>query len=138
MATYPSEAVGDFTTDTFSSMTDRKPDRGFSIRRAYDVIDFTSEAGYERRSLRSRRPKRSFSLEYTNIDGLVKQAIENFYNARSGMFESFTLNLEHVGMAGTATVRFDGDLGIQQVRSGSSNVLQDVYSVSFTLKETFD
>lgn len=138
MATYPSGAVGDFTTDTFSSMSDRKPDRGFSTKRAYDVINFVSEAGYERRSLRTRRPKRTFDLEYTNIDGLVKQAIENFYNARSGSFESFTLNLEHLGMSGSATVRFDGDLGIQQVKSGSSNVLQDIYSVSFTLKETFD
>lgn len=138
MATYPDNAVGDFTTDTFSSMADRKPDRGFSVQSQYNVKTFESEAGYEKRKLRTRRVMRTFDLEYTNIDGLMKQAIQNFYDARFGKYESFTLDLGYLGMTGTITVRFDSDLGIQQVKSGASNVLNDVYSVSFKLKEVYD
>ena len=138
MATYPDNATGDFTISTFSSMADRKPDRGFNIENKYDIKTFKSEAGYEKRKLRTRRMLRSFDLEYTNIDGLAKQAIQNFYDARYGSFESFTLDLDHLGMTGTATVRFDSDLSIQQVKSGAANVLNDIYSVSFKLMETYD
>lgn len=138
MATYPNDAAGDFTTDTFTSMINRKPDRGFDIERQYDVNIFKSEAGYEKRTLGTRRVMRSFNLEYSSIDGLVKQAIQNFYDARYGRFESFTLDLDHLGMTGTVTVRFDSDLSIQQIKSGSANVLNDVYTVSFKLMETYD
>ena len=138
MATFPDNAVGDFTTSTFSSMADRKPDRGFEVRNKYDVNTFKSEAGYEKRKLITRRVMRSFELSYTNIDGLAKQAIQNFYDARFGTFDSFTLDLDYLGMSGAVTVRFDGDLSIQQVKSGAANVLNDVYSVSFSLMETYD
>jgi hypothetical protein len=137
MAIYPTDAVGSFTTATFTSMANRKPDRGYSERRAYDIIPFTSEAGYEKRTLRTRRSKRSFSLRYSNIDGLMKQAIENFYIARNGEFESFTFDLSHVGQSGTINVRFDGDLNLQEVKSGNDSILDNVYDVSFTLLETY-
>jgi hypothetical protein len=139
MATYPSDATGSFTTANFSSMTDRKPDRGFSEQRRYSTVTFESEAGYEKRRLRSRRSKRAFDLKYTNITGLEKEAIESFYNARAGDFEAFTLNLEHVNESGNLTVRFDGPLQINQIYADTSaNILSNFYTVSFRLQETYD
>lgn len=136
MATYPIDAVPNSPTATFSSMADKKPDRGYSYDREYNVINFESEAGYERRSLRTRRAKRSYSLEYTNVSGLVRQAIENFYIARSGSFESFLLDLSHVGDTGSIYVRFEGSLNVKEVKSGNGSA-QDVYTISFDLIETY-
>jgi hypothetical protein len=138
MATYPTEATSLFTTDSFTSMADRKPDRGYSSDREYNTILFETESGYEKRRLRSRRSKRTYDLQYTNVTGLEKYAIENFYAQRSGNFESFYLDLEHLNEAGTVRVRFDGALKIEHVLSAGSNVLQNFYTVSFTLKETYD
>lgn len=139
MATYPSDAVGPFTTATFGTMADRKPDRGFTEQRLYSTVTFESEAGYEKRRLRSRRSKRAFDLKYTNITGLEKSAIETFYNNRAGDFEAFTFNLEHVNESGNLTVRFDGPLQINQVYADTSaNILSNFYTVSFKLQETYD
>jgi hypothetical protein len=138
MATYPDDATGSFTLPDFSSMADKKPDKGFSEELEFQTVKFDTEAGYEKRRLVSRRGKRKFSLRYTNVNGLAKQAIQNFYRARSGDFESFTFDLGHLGQSGTATVRFEGTLKINEVRSGGANVIQDVYSVSFDLQETYD
>jgi hypothetical protein len=138
MATYPTDATSLFTTDRFSSMADRKPDRGFSSQNEFNTIIFESESGYEKRRLRSRRSKRSYDLQYGNITGLEKYAIENFYSSRSGSFEAFYLNLEHLNEAGTIRVRFDGPVKVDHVLSTGSNVLENFYSVSFTLKETYD
>jgi hypothetical protein len=137
MAIYPNDATGSFTTATFTSMADRKPDRGFSEDRAFDIINFTSEAGYEKRSLRSRRSKRRFALSYSNVNGLVKQAIENFFIARSGEFESFTFDLSYIGQSGTINARFDGGLSIQEVKSGNASILDNFYNISFQLVETY-
>lgn len=126
------------TDDRFSSMADKKPDAGFSLKRAFDTILFESQAGYEKRRLRSRRSKRTFELQYTNLHGVGKKAIDNFYTARSGNFDSFLFDLSHISESGTATVRFDGDLNIQQVLSASSNLRDNFFTVSFTLKEVFD
>ena len=139
MATYPTDASSiPFTTSSFTSMADRKPDTGYSIERAYNTVIFESEVGYEKRRLRSRRPKRNIALTYTNITGLAKLAIENFYNDRSGEFESFTFDLSHVNDSGTMLVRFDGSLQIDHVLSSDSNLLLNFYTVSFKLKETYD
>ena len=138
MASYPTGAAGAFTTASFSTMADRKPDTGYSIDRTYNSIIFESESGYEKRRLRSRRAKRNINLTYTNITGLEKSAIENFYNARSGEFESFTFDLSHVNDSGTITVRFDGPLQVNHVLSSDSNILLNFYTVSFKLKETYD
>jgi len=138
MASYPTGAVGPFTTASFSTMEDRKPDTGYSIDRMYNSIIFESESGYEKRRLRSRRAKRNINLTYTNITGLEKAAIENFYNARSGEFESFTFDLSHVNDSGTMTVRFDGGLQVNHVLSSDANILLNFYTVSFKLKETYD
>jgi hypothetical protein len=138
MATYPTDATSLFSTDRFTSMADRKPDKGYGTQREYNTIIFESESGYEKRRLRSRRSKRSYELQYTNITGLEKFAIENFYAQRSGSFDSFYLDLEHLNETGTVRVRFDGALKIDHVLSAGSNVLENFYSVSFTLKETYD
>jgi len=124
--------------DRFSSMADRKPDKGIASTRKSDTIIFESQAGYEKRRLRSRRSKREYDLSYTNITGIEKTAIENFYNARSGEYEAFTFDLSHINEAGTITTRFDGPLTVQQVLSNGPELVSNFYVVSFKLKETYD
>ena len=126
------------TSDRFTSMADRKPDKGFTAERSFDTITFNSQAGYEKRRLRSRRSKRNYSLNYTNITGIEKTAIENFYNARSGEFEAFTFDLSHINESGTITTRFDGPLSVTQVLSTGANLTQNFYTVAFKLQETYD
>lgn len=138
MAIYPNDAVGLFTTDSFTSMADVKPDSGFTSSQEFNTIIFESESGYEKRRLRSRRGKRMFSLKYTNVTGLEKTAIERFYRERSGSFSSFNLDLAHINESGTVRVRFEGSLKIDHVLSTGANALQNYYTVSFDVKETFD
>ena len=126
------------TLDRFNSMADRKPDKGFSSQRKFDTISFESQAGYEKRRLRSRRSKRSYDLTYTNVTGSEKTAIENFYNARSGEFEAFTFDLTHLNEAGTITTRFEGPLTVNQIHSAGSNLTENFFTVSFKLQETYD
>jgi len=126
------------SADRFNSMADRKPDKGFNSQRTFDSIKFTSQAGYEKRRLRSRRSKRSYDLSYTNVTGIEKNAIENFYNARSGEFEAFTFDLSHINESGTITTRFDGPLSINHVASAGSNLTENFYTVTFKLQETYD
>lgn len=132
---FDSEVV---SADRFNSMVDRRPDKGFSSQRKFDTIRFESQAGYEKRRLRSRRSKRSYDLSYTNITGVEKTAIENFYNARSGEFQAFTFDLTHINETGTITTRFDGPLSVQQVHSAGDQLTENFYTVSFKLQETYD
>lgn len=138
MFSYPAGASGPFTTTGFSTMSDRKPDKGFSSDRIYLTSDFESESGYEKSRLRSRRPKRNYNLTYTNIDGLIKTSIENFYHARSGNYEAFVFDLDHVSETGNITVKFDGALSITHILTSGSNLLNSFYTVTFKLKETYD
>lgn len=126
------------TSDRFNSMIDRKPDRGITSERSFDSIKFESQAGYEKRRLRSRRSKRKYSLSYTNVTGIEKTAIEDFYTARSGEFQAFSFDLSHINEAGTITTRFDGPLKIQQVLSTGPNLIQNFYTVEFNLQEVYD
>lgn len=128
------------TYDRFTSMADRKPDRGFSTSTEFDVVNFVSQAGYEKRRLRSRRSKRNFDLTYTNISGVEKNAIEQFYRARNGSYETFTFDLTHINELGTIQSRFDGNLGITHVFSNASNtsLQQNYYTVKFKLQEVYD
>lgn len=126
------------SSDRFNSMADRRPDKGFNSQRVFDSIKFTSQSGYEKRRLRSRRSKRSYDLQYTNVTGIEKNAIENFYNARSGEFEAFTFDLSHINESGTITTRFEGPLSINHVASAGSNLTENFYTVSFKLQETYD
>jgi len=126
------------TQDRFTSMADRKPDRGISSQRIFDVTTFASQAGYEKRRLKSRRSKRSYDISYTAITGVEKTAIENFYNARSGTFESFSFDLSHINESGTITTRFEGPLSVEQTYSNGSRLIDNYYTVSFKLQEVFD
>ena len=135
MASFPSGATYIFG-GTVYSMSDRRPDRGYGTSIEFPVSTFTSQAGYEARRLLSRRSKRTFNLEYTNISGPYKSAIENFYKARGGTWESFEFDLSYAGQTGIIFVRFDGALSINQVLT-SNDEINDFYNVSFSLKETF-
>jgi hypothetical protein len=126
------------TIDRFTSMADRKPDNGIESQRTFDVTTFASQAGYEKRRLKSRRSKRNYQLSYTAVTGVEKTAIENFYNARSGQFESFSFDLSHINESGTITTRFEGPLSIEQTYSVGSRLIDNFYTVSFTLQEVFD
>jgi len=124
--------------DFLNSMESRKPDRGNETSKTFDVIKFESQAGYEKRRLRSRRPKREFSLEYTNVSGLEKEAIETFYNNRNGDYESFFFNMAHINEPGTIITRFEGPLDINHEHSFDGTRQNNFYTIGFALKEVFD
>jgi hypothetical protein len=121
----------------FTDMRDRKPSNGYSINREFAVSKFESQAGYERRRLTSRRSRRSFELTYTNVTGVEKQAIEDFYIARNGEYETFTFDLSHINSTGTVRTRFDGPLDITQVISSGTDLTQNIYIVKLRLREDY-
>ena len=126
MATYPTDA----------SMTDRKPDRGYSVGREFNVTNFVTQAGYEKRKLKTRRSKRKYTLTYNNITEARKENIVSFYDSRSGPFESFTLDLTHLNLTGSINVRFEGDLTVTHVVSGDTTA-NDIFNISFNLVEAY-
>jgi hypothetical protein len=126
------------TLDRFTSMADRKPDKGFNRTESFDVATFTSQAGYEKRRLKSRRSKRAYSLTYTNITGIERTAIEEFYRARNGTFEAFTFDLSHLNDSGTINARFEGPLSVTQVLSTGTALVDNFFTVSFGISEVFD
>ena len=126
------------TNDRFNSMVDRKPDTGFQTQESFQSAIFTSQAGYEKRRLKSRRSKRNYTLTYSNISGIERTAIEEFYRARSGDFESFTFDLSHLNDSGTLNARFEGALDIQQILSSGTSLTENFYTVSFKLQEVYD
>lgn len=135
MSNFPVDATYTFNSVGYS-MVNRKPDRGFGTSIGYESARFTSQSGYERTRLISRRSKRELSLSYTNISGVYKQALENFYKARSGEYETFEFDLSHVGETGTILVRFSGELKITNIITADT-LLNSIYSVSFNLVETY-
>ena len=126
------------TKDRFNSMIDRKPDTGFSRSETFDVATFTSQAGYEKRRLKSRRSKRIYQLTYTNITGIERTAIEEFYRARNGTYESFNFDLSHLSDSGTINARFEGPLSVTQVLSTGTALVDNFFTVSFGISEVFD
>ena len=135
MASFPLEATYSLNGTEYT-MVDKKPNRGYNIQNQFPVSTFTSQAGYEARRLLSRRSKRSFTFNYTNLSGPYKQAIENFYSARGGTWESFEFDLSYAGQNGIIFVRFDGPLSVTEVQT-SLDEINDFYNVSFNLQETF-
>jgi hypothetical protein len=132
-----------FTTEStyttrFTDMRDRKPNNGFMIQDQFNVSKYSSQAGYEKRRLMSRRPKRNFQLTYTNVTGIEKEAIQNFYRARNGEFETFTFDLTHINDTGTVRTRFNGPLEIQQVISSGTALTQNYYNVRLSFQEDFN
>ncbi len=135
MAQFPSEATYTLGGTTYT-MSNRKPDRGYSFTRSFNSSIFTSQIGYEKRRSISRRAKRAFSFSYDNVSGPYKAAIENFYNNRGGEVESFEFDLSYAGQSGTIIARFNGPLNISQVLT-SNDEINDFYTISFDLQETF-
>lgn len=121
----------------FADMRDRKPSNGFVLDREFKVNKFETQSGYEKRRLMSRRPRRGFELTYTNITGVEKQAIEDFYTQRSGEFETFTFDLAHINSSGTVRARFEGPLEVDQVISGGSALTDNFFTVKIKIKEDF-
>jgi hypothetical protein len=108
-------------------------------QQSFNISKYSSQVGYEKRRLMSRRPKRSYQIAYTNVTGVEKQAIENFYRARNGEYETFTFDLTHINDSGTVRCRFNGPLEIQQVISGgASNPTKNIYNIRLNLQEDFD
>jgi hypothetical protein len=122
-----------------TSMADRKVDRGYSYTRESDVKVNKFIAGYEKRKLFSRRLRRKWNLSYTSISGVEKEAIDNFYIARSGMYEAFSFDLSHLNESGFATVVFDAPPQITNLISGTSyDLTQSYFNVTMVLREVDD
>lgn len=125
-------------TGRLSDMRDRKPNNGFMIQNQFNISKYATQVGYEKRRLLSRRQKRSYQLTYTSVSGVEKEAVENFYRARNGEYETFTFDLTHINDTGTVRTRFNGPLEIQQVISAGPALTQNFYNIRFSLQEDFD
>jgi hypothetical protein len=125
-------------TTRLTDMRYRKPSNGYATQTQFNVAKWSSQAGYEKRRLLSRRAKRSYQLNYTNISGVERQAIENFYSARSGEFDTFTFDLTHINQSGTVRCRFNGPIEVQQVFSKGNTIVDNFYNIRFNLQEDFD
>lgn len=126
MALYP---------DDISGLSSRKPDRGFIQRKQYLTSDYQTQTGYEKRRLLSRRPKREYSLTYSNITASLKEALESFYDSMSGGFSTFSFDLTHVNETGTIRVKFNGSIDISHIVSRNSS---NIYTISVNLIEDYD
>ena len=135
MARVPSEATYSEGPTTYT-MSNKRPDRNFSINETFNNATFTSQNGYQRTRAISRRSKRQFQVKYTNISGAYKQALENFYRARGGDYDSFEFDLSYIGLSGSIQVRFNNDFSVSEVLTTTS-IVTSVYNVSFTLTESY-
>lgn len=122
-----------------TSIEDRKVDRGFSYTREPEMRATKYIAGYEKRRLITRRLKRAWTWRYTNINGIEKEAIEQFYLARSGTYEAFSLDLSHLNEQGLATVVFNKPISVTNVLSASpEDLTQNFYNVDIEVREIDD
>jgi hypothetical protein len=124
-------------TTRLTDMRYRKPSNGYTTQNQFNVSKYSTQAGYEKRRLLSRRPKRNFQLSYNVISGVERQAIENFYSARNGEYEAFTFDLTHINQTGTVNCRFNGPIDIQQIISKGSSLTENFYNIKFNLQEDF-
>ena len=122
-------------TDRCSNMADRRPDKGYGEERQFQVLSFEAESGYEKRRLRTRKVKRQYSLTYTNVSGLEKNAIRDFYDARFGNFEAFSFDLDHLNQTGTINVRFKDNLKIKHVLDVGTADIDKFYTINIQLQE---
>ena len=120
-----------------TDMRYRRPSNGYTTQTQFNVAKYSTQAGYEKRRLLTRRGKRSYQLTYTNVTGIEKQAIENFYSARNGEYEAFTFDLTHINQTGTVRCRFNGAIDVQQVVSRGTRLIDNFYTIRFNLQEDF-
>lgn len=124
--------------DRCRDLSDIKPDSGFKVTPDFLYLSFESQAGYEKRRSVSRKKKRTWELQYTNKSGTVKNAMETFFDARLGGFESFYFDLTHVNEeSGTAITRFE-KLDISHNLSRGTQLDDNFYNINVTLKEVDD
>jgi hypothetical protein len=135
MATYPNDATTTITSTTYS-LSGRKPDRGFTYDIEYPINVFVSQSGHEKRNSVSRRPKRTYALRYTNIQGGYVQALNDFYKSVHGNLNSFYFDTAHIGQSGLVMVRFEGKLSISEVQS-TLEMASSIYNVQFNFVETY-
>jgi hypothetical protein len=122
-----------------TSIADRKADKGYSYTSEPQVKTTSFIAGYEKRRLITRRLKRKWTFGYTNITGIEKEAIEYFYRAVNGTFQSFSFDLSHLNYSGLATVVFDSSPQFTSVLSASATDLsQNFYTVGMVFREVDD
>lgn len=132
---YPNDASYSGTVQY--TMLDKKPDRGLSISTSYPLNKkFTSQAGYEKSTVGTRRSSREFSIRYTNLPSPYAFAIENFFKNAAGDHETFEFDLTHINKTGNILVKFNSQLSSTQVLA-TDNLETGVYSVEFSLKESF-
>lgn len=137
MASFPTDATYD-SGSTITYLSNRKPDKGLSINNGFKVQEFISQAQYNKRTLLTRKSFRTFNLTYTNINGYYKAAIENFYNARFGNFESFSFDTSYINLSGTITVKFGDDgLNITKVQDSTTSLYDTIYTITFSLNEVY-
>jgi len=121
-----------------ANLAHKTPDRGFKEGKEFKNIIFESQGGYEKRRMVSRRPKRSWELQYTNINGIEKEALDNFYNNCNGEFLTFRFDLSHIQQNGEINVRFDGGLDFTEVASLGPDIIDQIYNVGLKLREVYD
>ena len=107
----------------------RKPDINTKTSEKYLTNTITLGQGYEKTIINSRKPMREYMLVYKNIHESDMQRIKDFYRARSGTFQTFIFNLEHINESGSIRVKFKNDLKIEIVGVG------DYYSVTIEIRE---
>lgn len=135
MAQFPNDATV-IINGTSYQMKNRRPDKGLQSSLQYSTNIFTSQSGHEKRSAKSRRSKRTFSLSYTNITGAYKIALENFFRDRLGETESFEFDLTYIGLSGSILTRLSGNISSSQILA-TLDPETSFYTVSFNLEETF-
>lgn len=135
-AYFPSEVT--YTGSSGSIvLTNRKPDRGLPYTSNFNVNTFVSQSGYSKRTLKSRKKLRSFSLTYTNISGYYKNALEAFFDSRFGNYEAFYFDLSYINLSGTISVCFGEDgLNITKVQD-TGDEFTTIYTITFTLNEVY-
>lgn len=130
--------AGNAVTCRRENLSDRNPDKGFGTTKMFDSIVHESIAGYEKRRLVSRRGKREWNFNYTNLNGMEKQALENFYTNRYGIYESFIFDLSHIREVGTVRVRFAESLDISHSATRGGDLDQMYYNIGVKLTEVYD
>lgn len=121
-----------------NDMSDRSPDKGFTVDKRIDVSKYKSIAGYEKRRLISRRPERTWNFTYGKVSGIEKQAIETFWDNRFNDYEAFFFDLSHIEEVGTVTVRFEGPLQVRHIATLGDDVSQSIYSINIVFQEVYD
>ena len=120
---------------TCRGIIDRKPANGFSTDINIENVTFRSQSGYSKSRLISRRPRRKWTLQYVNVTGIDVDSIEEFYNNRFGMHETFVFDLTHINKSGTTFVKFAQPIRITFKQSLGTDEADVYYDVDVIFEE---